>query len=193
MSSCQAPSCLTVISTKAEKSPHSTLLAVSDKKAHTVLSGVVKKWFTFLHNPCLCFYFWSMTAGGPSSLSSRAEPPVGIRTKGSALYEDSESRDLPPQWGLLTADYNFFTPRRFCGNDKKTRRAAVSIRSLSMKDGTSAAGSFNHLKGTPSFFHNPCMLRQRRRHPLRLMNPGRRATLQSQICHFNSIKSEADF
>ena len=32
MPSCQAPSCLTVISTEVEKSSHSILLAVSDKK-----------------------------------------------------------------------------------------------------------------------------------------------------------------
>lgn len=48
-------------------------------------------------------------------------------------------------------------------------------------------------KGLYHFFHSPCILRQRRRHPLRLMNPGRRAALQSQICHFNSIKSEFKF
>lgn len=107
-----------------------------------------------------------MTAGAPPQLSSRTELPVGIRTKGSGLYEDSESIDLPPQWGLLTMDCDFSTPRRFCGNDKKTRRTAVSIRSLSMKDGTSAAGLSNHLTGTLSFFHSPCILRQRRRHPL---------------------------
>ena len=43
MPSCQAPSCLMVISTKVEKSPHPILPTVSDKKAHTVLSGAVKK------------------------------------------------------------------------------------------------------------------------------------------------------
>ena len=48
-------------------------------------------------------------------------------------------------------------------------------------------------KGLHHFFHSPCILRQRRRHPLRLMNPGRRAALQSQICYFNSIKNEVKF
>lgn len=43
MPSCQAPSCLTVISTEVEKSPHSILLAVRDKNAHAKLSGAVKK------------------------------------------------------------------------------------------------------------------------------------------------------
>lgn len=79
-----------------------------------------------------------MIAGAPPPLSSRAELPVDIRTKGSALYEDSKPRDLPPQWGLLTTDCDFSTPRRFCGNDKKTGRAAVSIHSLSIKGGASA-------------------------------------------------------
>lgn len=74
----------------------------------------------------------------PSSLSSRAELPVGIRRNGSGFYEDSESRDLPSPWGLLTTDCDFSTPRRSRGNEKKTGRAAVSIRSLSMKDGASA-------------------------------------------------------
>lgn len=77
-------------------------------------------------------------AGAPPPLSSRAELPVGIRRNGSGLYEDSESRDLPSPWGLLTTDCDFSTPRRSRGNDKKTGRAAVSIRSLSMKDGASA-------------------------------------------------------
>lgn len=134
-----------------------------------------------------------MTASGPSSLSSRAELPVCIRRNGSGLYEDSESRDLPSPWGLPTTDCDFSAPRRFRRNEKKTGRAAVSILSLSMKDGTSAVGLSNHLTGTPSFFHSPCIPWQRRRHPLRLMNPGRRAALQSQICHFNSIKSEVNF
>lgn len=58
----------------------------------------------------------------PSSLSSRAELPVGIRRNGSGFYEDSE------------------------------------------------------LRGLPSPFE-----------------PGRRAVPQSQICHFNSIKSEVNF
>lgn len=48
-------------------------------------------------------------------------------------------------------------------------------------------------KGLHHFFHSPCILRQRRRHPLRLMNPGRRAALQSQICYFNSIKNDVKF
>ena len=72
---------------------------------------------SFFHSPFLCFYFLQMTAGAPPQLSSRAELPVGIRTKGSGLYEDSESRDLLPPF-----------------------------------------------------------------------EPGRRAALQSQICHFSSIK-----
>lgn len=158
----------------------------------TCQAGVVKKcksFFAALFIPL----FLQMTASGPSSLSSRAELPVGIRRNDSGLYEDSEPGDLPSPWGLLTTDCDFSTPRRSRGNEKKTGRAAVSIRSLSMKDGASAVWSFNHLKGTLSFFHSPCILRQRRRHPLRLMNPGRRAALQSQICHFNSIKSEVNF
>ena len=107
-----------------------------------------------------------MTAGAPPPLSSRAELPVGIRRNGSGLYEDSESRDLPSPWGLPTTDCDFSAPRRFRRNEKKTGRAAVSIHSLSMKDGTSAVGLSNHLTGTPSFFHSPCILWQRRRHPL---------------------------
>lgn len=78
-----------------------------------------------------------MTAGGPSSLSSRAELPVGIRRNGSGLYEDSESRDLPSPWGLLTTDCDFSAPRRFRRNEKKTERVAVSIHFLSIKDGAS--------------------------------------------------------
>lgn len=96
-----------------------------------------------------------MTAGAPPPLSSRAELPVGIRRNGSGLYEDSESRDLPSPWGLPTTDCDFSTPRCFRGNDKKRGRAAVSIHSLSIKDGTSAAGLPNHLTGTPSFFLQP--------------------------------------
>lgn len=107
-----------------------------------------------------------MTASGPSSLSSRAELPVCIRRNGSGLYEDSESRDLPSPWGLLTTDCDFSTLQRSRGNEKKTGRAAVSILSLSMKDGASAVGLSNHLTGTPSFFHSPCIPWQRRRHPL---------------------------
>lgn len=131
-----------------------------------------------------------MTASGPSSLSSRAELPVGIRRNGSGLYEDSESRDLPSPWGLLTTDCDFSTPRRSRGNDKKTGRAAVSIRSLSMKDGASAVWLFNHLKGTLSFFSQPLHTEAKAPPPF---EPGRRAVLRSQICHFNSIKSEANF
>lgn len=78
-----------------------------------------------------------MTAGAPPQLSSRAELPVGIRRNGFVLYEDSESRGLPPQWGLLTMDCDFSAPRRFRRNEKKTGRAAVSIRSLSIRDGAS--------------------------------------------------------
>lgn len=73
----------------------------------------------------------------PSSLSSRAELPVGIRTKGSGFYEDSKPRDLPSPWGLPTTDCDFSAPRRFRRNEKKTGRAAVSIHSLSIKDGAS--------------------------------------------------------
>lgn len=141
---------------------HRLLQAV--KSTYRTVRGCEKR-FTFFKAP-FCFYFWAMTVSCLPSLSSRAELPVGIRTKGSGLYEDSESRDLPSPWGLLTTDCDFSTPRRSRGNDKKTGRAAVSIRSLSMKDGTSAVGLFNHLKGTPSFFHSPCIPWQRRRHPL---------------------------
>lgn len=79
-----------------------------------------------------------MTAGAPPPLSSRAELTVGIRKNGSVLYEDAESRDLPLPWSLLTSEWDFSTLQRFRGNDKKTGRAAVSIGSLSMKDGASA-------------------------------------------------------
>lgn len=71
-------------------------------------------------------------------MSSRAELTVGIRRNGFVLYEDAESRDLPLPWSLLTSDCDFSAPRRFRRNEKKTGRAAVSIRSLSMKDGASA-------------------------------------------------------
>ena len=40
----------------------------------------------------------------PSSLSSRAELPVGIRRNGFVLYEDAESRDIPLPWSLLTTE-----------------------------------------------------------------------------------------
>lgn len=63
------------------------------------------------------------------------------------------SREISPlPWSLLTSEWDFSTLQRFRGNDKKTGRAAVSIGSLSMKDEASAVWSFNHLKGTPSFF-----------------------------------------
>ena len=155
MPSCQAPSCLTIISTEVEKSPHSILLAVSDKKHMPNCQGL---WRNDLHFLTALFYaaiFLQMTAGGSFSLSSQAELPVGIRRNGSVLYEDSESRDLPSLWGLPTTDCDFSMPRRFRGNDKKTRRAAVSIRSLSIKGGASAVWLSNYLKGTPSFFSQP--------------------------------------
>lgn len=88
--------------------------------------------------PFLCRYFLQMTAGAPPPLSSRAELPVVIRRNGSGFYEDSEPGDLPLPWSLLTSEWDFSTLQRFRGNDKKTGRAAVSIGSLSMKDGASA-------------------------------------------------------
>ena len=131
-----------------------------------------------------------MTASSPSSLSSRAELPVCIRRNGSGLYEDSEPGDLPLPWSLLTSEWDFSAPRRFRRNEKKTGRAAVSIRSLSMKDGASAVWLFNHLKGTLSFFSQPLHTEAKAPPPF---EPGRRAVLRSQICHFNSIKSEVKF
>lgn len=95
-------------------------------------------WRNDLHflTALFCFYFGAMTVSCLPSLSSRAELPVGIRTKGSGLYEDSESRDLPSPWGLFTTEWDFSTLKHFRGNDKKRGRADVSIHSLSMKDGT---------------------------------------------------------
>lgn len=66
----------------------------------------------------------------------------------------------------------------------------MSIRSLSMKDGTSAVGLSNHLTGTPSFFHSPCIPWQRRRHPLN--------RVAEQPCNLKSailaqLKSEVNF
>ena len=184
-----------------ETSSHSALLATGGKKHMPNGQGLWRNEMIYISSqPFFMPLFLQMTASSSSSLSSRAELPVGIRRNGSGLYEDSESRDLPSPWSLLTSEWDFSTLQRSRGNEKKTGIAAVSIRSLSMKDGASAVWSFNHLKGTPSFFsqplhifHSPCILRQRRRHPLRLMNPGRRAALQSQICHFSSIKNEINF
>lgn len=81
--------------------------------------------------------FLQMTASVHLPLSSRAELPVGIRTKGSGFYEDSKPRDLPSPWGLPTTDCDFSAPWRFRRNEKKTGRAAVSIHSLSIRDGAS--------------------------------------------------------
>lgn len=53
MPSCQAPSCLTVISTEVEKSPHSILLAVSYKKYMPNCQGL---WRNDLHFLTALFY-----------------------------------------------------------------------------------------------------------------------------------------
>ena len=64
MPSCQAPSCLTAISTEVEKSPHSILLAESDKKHMPNCQGLWRNDLHFLTAPFLCRYFckWQQAA-----------------------------------------------------------------------------------------------------------------------------------
>ena len=193
MPSCQAPSCLTAISTEVEKSPHSILLAESDKKHMPNCQGLWRNDLHFLTAPFLCRYFckWPQAVHPHCHLERSCLSVSGEMVLGSMKIL---SREISHHHGASSLRIAI-SPRLGALVEMIRKRGEQLCQFVPCQ------WRMEHLlfdcltiwKGLYHFFHSPCILRQRRRHPLRLMNPGRRAVPQSQICHFNSIKSEVKF
>lgn len=193
MPSCQAPSCLTAISTEVEKSPHSILLAESDKKHMPNCQGL---WRNDLHFLTALFYAaifckWPQALHLHCHLERSCLSVSGQRVLGSMK---TLSREISPYHGASSRRSEISPPcSAFVEMTRKRGEQLCQFAPCQWRMGHLLSDRLTIWKGLHHFFHSPCILRQRRRHPLRLMNPGRRAALQSQICYFNSIKNDVKF
>lgn len=192
MPSCQAPSCLTVISTEVEKSLHSILLAVSDKKhmpncqelwrndlhffAALFYAAIFCKWPQALHLHChlerSC-----LSVSGEMVLCSMKTLSGEISLYHGASSRRSES-EISPRLGALVEMTR-----------KRGEQLCQFVPCQQWRMGHLLSDCLTIWKGL-HHFSQPLHTVAKAPPPF---EPGRRAVLRSQICHFNSIKSEANF
>lgn len=166
MPSCQAPSCLTVISTEVERSPHSILLAVSDKKH---MPNCQWLWRNDLHFLTALFYA-AIFCKWPQALH------LHYHLERSCLSVSGEmvlcsmktlSREISHHHGASPLRNEISPPcSAFVEMKRKRGEQLCQFAPCQWRMGHLLSDRLTIWKGLHHFFHSPCILRQRRRHPL---------------------------
>lgn len=166
MPSCQAPSCLTVISTEVEKSPHSILLAVSDKKHMPNCQELWRNDLHFLTAPFLCRYFckWQQAARPHCHLERSCLSVSGEMVLGSMKIL---SREISHHHGASSLRIAI-SPCLGALVEMKRKRGEqlCQFAPCQWRMGHLLSDRLTIWKGLHHFFHSPCIPWQRRRHPL---------------------------